>query len=93
MNVLGRHILRCRDGSSGSRKPRKNSFGHRPFDRQTPEIALVEGADRLTVLGRLKRQVGIGEIHVPVAGQLDRPDDQLRLSTSFPGADTREMMT
>jgi hypothetical protein len=61
------------------------SSGHRPFDRQTPEIALVEGAYLLTALGCLKCQVGIGEIHVPVAGQLDRPNDQLPTADSIPG--------
>jgi hypothetical protein len=69
------------------------SSGHRPFDRQTPEIALVEGADGLTALGRLQRQVGIGEIYVPVTGQLDRPNDQLPVVDFDSGSRYEGMMT
>lgn len=68
MTGPGSRILTCWGRSGGSVKPRRYSFGHRPFDRQTSEIALAEGADRLTALGCLERQIGIGEIHVPVAG-------------------------
>ena len=41
----------------------------------------------------LKYQVGIGEIDIPVASQLDRPNDELPIVDFDPGADTRAMMT
>ena len=43
----------------------------------------------MTALGGLKRQVGIGEIHVAIAGQLDRPHNQPPMVDSLPGVATR----
>jgi len=43
------------------------------------------GANHLTVPGCLKCQMGIDEIHVPVVGQLDPPNDQLPIVDVYPG--------